>query len=72
MPRAYSLQLSRFPLFPPVTTCLRTGLLEIAGRDLRGLSKRNGNLFLYKSISPNRPACTGVAATIFRASGYSD
>jgi len=33
MPRAYSLQLSLFPLFPPVKTCLRTGLLGIAGRD---------------------------------------
>jgi len=38
MPRAYSLQSSRFPLFPPVKTCLRTGLLGIAGRDQRGLS----------------------------------
>ena len=27
MPRAYSLQSSLFPLFPPVKTCLRTGLL---------------------------------------------
>jgi len=33
MPRASSLQLSRFPLFPPVKTCLRTGLLGIDGRD---------------------------------------
>jgi len=39
MPRAYSLQSSRFPLFPPVKTCLRTGLLGIAVRDHRGLSK---------------------------------
>jgi len=38
MPRAYSLQSSRFPLFPPVKICLRTGLLGIAGRDQRGLS----------------------------------
>jgi len=38
MPRAYSLQSSLFPLFPPVKTCLRTGLLGIAGRDQRGLS----------------------------------
>jgi len=38
MPRAYSLQLSRFSLFPPVKTCLCTGLLGIAGRDQRGLS----------------------------------
>jgi len=39
MPRADSLQLSRFPLFPPVKTCLHTGLLDITGRDQRGLSK---------------------------------
>ena len=39
MPRAYSLQSSRFPLFPPVNICLRTGLLGIAGRDQRGLSR---------------------------------
>ena len=38
MPGAYSLQSSRFPLFPPVKTCLRTDLLGIAGRDQRGLS----------------------------------
>ena len=38
MPRAYSLQLSRFPLFTPAKTCLRTGLLGIASRGRRGLS----------------------------------
>ena len=38
MPRAYSLPSSRFPLFPPVKTCLRTGFLDITGRDQRGLS----------------------------------
>ena len=41
MARAYSLYLSRFPLFPPVKTCLRTGFLGIVGLDQRGLSKKH-------------------------------
>ena len=45
MPRAYSLQSSLFPLFPPVKTCLRTGLLRIAGRDQRGLSILSRQIF---------------------------
>ena len=47
MPRAYSLQSS---LFPPVKTCLPTGLLGIAGRDQRGLSEKRDSLSLARSV----------------------